>query len=62
MQDHLLWVAVAACVLLAVLAGLGEHRRRRRKDFDAVGFMPWQLIQVLGLIGAMCFAILAMQS
>jgi len=59
MQDYL-WPGVGALLLLAVGAGFGEHRRRRRKDFDAVGFMPWALVQFLALIGAVCLAMLAL--
>ena len=61
MQDYL-WPEVAALVLLAIIAGFGEHRRRRRRDFDAVGFMPWALVQVLALIGALCVVFLALKT
>lgn len=30
-----------AAVLLALIAWLADHRRMRRRDPDAVGFMPW---------------------
>jgi len=59
MQDYL-WPGVVALLLLAVGAGFGEHRRRKRKNFDAVGFMPWALVQFLALIGAVCLAMLAL--
>ena len=59
MQDYLLWWIVGALVAFAVVAGFGEHRRRKRRDFDAVGFMPWQLLQILSLILAMGLAALA---
>lgn len=62
MQDYLLWFVAGGMLLLAVIAGLGEHRRRRRRDFDAVGFMPWQMVQVLSLIGALAVAFLALHS
>ncbi|MCW3846104.1 hypothetical protein OF829_02565 [Sphingomonas sp. LB-2] len=61
MQDYL-WIATVALLLLAVAAGLGEWRRRKRRDFDAVGFMPWALIQVVALIAAAGMAVLAMQN
>ena len=59
MQEQL-WIAVGAMMALAVIAGLGEARRRRRKDFDRVGFMPWAMIQVLALLLAVVLASVAM--
>ena len=61
MQDYLWWI-VGALLALAVISGLGEYRRRKRRDFDAVGFMPWAMVQVLSLIGALAVTILALQS
>ena len=52
-------IAGAAAVLTA-LSGWAEHRRLRRRDIEAVGFMPWGLLTVLGVIGtlfAVAFAI-----
>ncbi|MEZ0244595.1 MAG: hypothetical protein ACAH11_14565 [Sphingomonas sp.] len=60
MQDYLLWWIAGALVVLAVLAGFGEHRRRKRRDFDAVGFMPWQMVQILSLILAAGLAAVAL--
>jgi hypothetical protein len=31
----------ALAVVVAVVAWLGDYRRMRRRDPDAVGFMPW---------------------
>ena len=38
--------------MLAVLAWYGDYRRMRRRDLDAVGFMPWTKIFFLSLLGA----------
>jgi hypothetical protein len=53
-----LWIGVGAFVLLAVISGIGEYRRGKRRDFDSVGLMPWQLIQVLSIIGAAMLAMI----
>lgn len=54
-----LWVCAAVCLALAGLALLGQMRRQRRRDFDSVGFMPWQTVQFLGVLGALMFAFAA---
>lgn len=54
-----LWSGAGAMVALAVASGVAEHRRRNRRDMDQVGFMPWALIQVISLLGAMVLASLA---
>ncbi|WP_341208523.1 hypothetical protein [uncultured Sphingomonas sp.] len=48
----LLCVIAAAAVGVAVLAGWREHRRRRRANPDAVGWVDWTLVQVIALIVA----------
>lgn len=59
MQQHL-WSGAAAAILLAVVSGFGEHRRRKRRDMDQVGFMPWTLIQVLAMLAALICASVAL--
>ncbi len=53
------WVAAAIAVLAAILAGLGDHRRKRRADLDRVGLINWPTLQMLALIAAAIFVILA---
>jgi hypothetical protein len=58
MQQQLL-IGSGACLALAGVGLLGEMRRRRRRSFDRVGFMPWQTVQFLGVLGALMFAFAA---
>ncbi|HEX7752222.1 MAG TPA: hypothetical protein VF440_07435 [Novosphingobium sp.] len=44
-----LLTAGLAAALTAALAWWGDRRRSRRKDPDAVGFMPWTLVFFLSL-------------
>ncbi|MEO6717944.1 MAG: hypothetical protein ABIM50_11950 [Novosphingobium sp.] len=41
-QTIMLATSGAVAVAIAVVAGLGDRRRMRRSDPDAVGFMPWR--------------------
>ena len=44
-----LWSASGGLAALAVVAGFGE-RRRRRRDPDSVGWVDWPTVQMLALI------------
>jgi hypothetical protein len=39
-------------VVIAVIAWLGDRRRMRRSDPDAVGFMPWRDVFFWALLAA----------
>ncbi len=44
LSDHpFTWIGAAA-MALALLAWLGDWRRRVRKDPDAVGWVPWTTV------------------
>jgi len=55
-----LWLGAAGAAGIAVVSGLGQYRRQKRKRIDDVGFVPWQLIQVLSMIGAAILVSLAL--
>jgi len=48
-----------ACVLLSLLAMLGERRRVRRRAIDAVGWVPWRGLSLLFLCAGLALAMLA---
>ena len=62
MQDYFFWVVAGAFAVLALVAGFGEHRRRKRRDFDAVGYVPWTLLQILALFAAVGAAMVALHN
>lgn len=61
MQQQL-WGGAAAAVLVALVSGFGEHRRKRRRHLDRVGFMPWMLLQVLAMLLALALASIALNA
>jgi hypothetical protein len=57
----LLWIIAAACAALALLAGWADHRRAKRRDIDRPGWVPWQPILVLAMLGCVVCGVLAMK-
>lgn len=53
------FVAGLMAVALAVLAWFADHRRMRRSDPDAVGFMPWRTLFFWAFLSAMLLLALA---
>ena len=51
-------VAAGAAALTAVSV-LAERRRMRRSDIEAVGWVPWPLVTILGSIATLFAAALA---
>ncbi len=57
LQGPLIAGLIAAVV--AVIAWLGDHRRRKRKSLDAVGFMNWTALFFFSLFAAVLLLVLA---
>lgn len=56
-----LWIGVGVWLALATGSGVADWRRTRRRNPDAVGFMPWTLVQILAILGAVTTAALALK-
>ncbi|RYY44103.1 MAG: hypothetical protein EOP59_06750 [Sphingomonadales bacterium] len=59
MQQEL-WTGVAIALVLAVIAGFGERKRKRRTDMDRIGLLNWPLIQILAILIALILASVAL--
>ncbi len=44
---------------IAIAAWFGDHRRRKRKDLDAVGFMNWTALFFFSLFATVLLLVLA---
>lgn len=60
MQGALL-IGVGTFVAIAAGSVLADWRRTKRNDLDRVGWMPWTLIQVMAMLGAVVTAALAIK-
>lgn len=52
MQGHYASIGLGA-VLVAGMAAFADRRRQRRRNLDAVGFMPWPVISLFAVIIAL---------
>lgn len=57
-----MWTAAGAALALAVLAGLAERLRSRRRELDDPGWVPWRGIQVAAFFAILLFAVLALKA
>ncbi|CUS43079.1 MAG: hypothetical protein V4610_25020 [Pseudomonadota bacterium] len=44
------WIGAGGTLALAIAAGLGDRRRKRRINLDSIGVVDWPTVQVLALI------------
>ena len=58
----ILWAAAGLLFVLAGVAMVAERRRGRRRHLDRVGWVPWNLVQVLAFIGSFAAAALALKA
>jgi len=45
---------------VAIGAGIGDWRRKRRVDLDRVGLIDWPTLQMLALIGSAILVMIAL--
>jgi hypothetical protein len=56
------WIGAGASLAMAIVAGLGDYRRKRRVNLDSIGVIDWPTVQVLALIAAAILASIAANS
>jgi uncharacterized membrane protein len=59
--QHWTWVAGGAALIIAIIAGIADHRRNRRERLDEIGWVPWRGIQVAAVFGFLAAVILAVK-
>jgi hypothetical protein len=52
-----IWGADAALLAVAVLAGVADWRRARRRDLDNPGWVPWRGVQATALFAFLLLTI-----
>ena len=57
----MLWSAAGVAAGAALLAGLADRSRSKRRDLDRPGWVPWPLIQLLAMLLAAVAAALALK-
>jgi hypothetical protein len=57
--QHWLLGADGASLALAVVAGVAESRRNRRRSLDRPGWVPWRGLQMAAIFAMIAFSILA---
>jgi hypothetical protein len=55
------YLIAGASVVLVAVASLAERQRSRRNDLDAVGFVPWPMLSIIGMITALFATALALK-
>lgn len=53
--------AGAVLLLLAIGAGVADHRRQRRRHLDNIGWVPWRGLQVAAVFGLLIELILVLK-
>jgi hypothetical protein len=56
------WTVAGGALALAVVAGIFDWLRTRRRNLDDPGWVPWRGLQVCGFFAALVFAVLAMNA
>jgi len=56
------WAGAGGALVLAVVAGVNEWRRKRRANLDSIGLVDWPGVQVLALVAAAILASIAWNS
>ncbi len=60
--SHPLAIGGGIALVVAIIAWLGDRRRMRRSDPDAVGFMPWTGVFFWALLAAIVLLGLAVKA
>jgi hypothetical protein len=60
-NQHWYWIAAGAALLVAIVAGIADHRRNRRDRLDDIGWVPWRGLQVAAFFALLLDLILALK-